>query len=178
MRSLGWALVQSDWCHKRRRFGHTDARPAHEGKTVTGNHLKPGRGLGIDQPWRRPGLGLPAPKAVRETCLFNPTVCGIVSRQPRQLEQMCAQAQVHKGSAPFLSCCVSRLGSILTLGSWWVAVFLHPSESCYQSLGDFCFYFPISKKCPRLSPICSYSNINCAFGLLFCWGAPFFLLIY
>lgn len=50
MKLFGWALVQSDWCHKRRRFGHTDARPAHEGKTVTRNHLKPGRGLGVDQP--------------------------------------------------------------------------------------------------------------------------------
>lgn len=50
MKLLVWALVQSDWCHKRRRFEHTDARPAHEGKTVTRSHLKPGRGLGIDQP--------------------------------------------------------------------------------------------------------------------------------
>lgn len=69
MRSVGWVLIQEDWClNKRRRSGHTHTQRKDHMKTQ-GEDSCPqakNRGLRRNQPCRHLDLGRPASRTVRK----------------------------------------------------------------------------------------------------------------
>ena len=69
MRSLGWALIQYDWCPYKNRLGHRQHRPRHDHVRTPPEDVHPqvkGGDLRKEKTYQHFDLGLPASRTVRK----------------------------------------------------------------------------------------------------------------